>query len=307
MSTPSSSGTLVRPTLEDLIRLSQPAAGLTLARTTVRALQSGQYLSAFKGRGMEFDETRPYAHGDDVRNLDWRVTARTGKPHTKLFREERERPVFLTVDYRSAMFFATRGMFKSAMVARLAALIAWSARRHGDRIGGQIFSEDESVELKPEHGHRAVLRLLRVLVDQAAPRNTGTPETALQDALTRLPRHARPGSLVFVFSDFRHLTSAGETSLGRLSRHCDLVLVFVFDPLEQRLPTGPRRFSDGRRDIVVDADARTAEVHERSFQAREGRLRELARRYAIRLVPCRTTDEPFLVLQQSSRRPHFRA
>jgi len=292
---------LVRPALEDLIRLSQPAAGLTLARPTVRALQSGQYLSAFKGRGMEFDETRPYTQGDDARNLDWRVTARTGKPHTKLFREERERPVFLTVDYRSSMFFATRGMFKSAMAARLAALIAWSARRHGDRVGGQIFSDAESVEFKPEHGHRAVLRLLKTLADRANPQTAGAPETALQDALARLPRHARPGSLAFMFSDFRHLTAAGETSLGRLARHCDLVLVFIFDPLERHLPLGTHRFSDGRRDVLLNADAGAADAYERSFQAREERLRGLARRHGIRLVPCRTTDEPFLVLQQSSR------
>ncbi|HYE36728.1 DUF58 domain-containing protein [Methylocaldum sp.] len=307
VATPNTGHELVRPTLEDLIRLSQPAAGLTLARPTVRALQSGQYLSAFKGRGMEFDETRPYAQGDDVRNLDWRVTARTGKPHTKLFREERERPVFLAVDYRSAMFFATRGMFKSAMAARLAALIAWSARRHGDRVGGQIFSEAESVEFKPEHGHRAVLRLLKMLVDQAAPQSAGTPEASLQDALVRLPRHARPGSLVFVFSDFRHLTAAGEASLSRLSRHCDLVLVFIFDPLEQRLPMGPHRFSDGRRDVLLDADARTGDAYERSFRTREERLRDLARRHGMRFVPCRTTDEPFLILQQSCRPSFSRA
>ena len=120
---------VVRPSLEELIALSRPAGGLRLARPTARALQSGQYFSRFKGRGMEFDETRLYTPGDDVRHLDWRVTARTGKAHTKLFREERERPVFLSVDYRASMFFATRGMYKSALAARLAALIAWSARR----------------------------------------------------------------------------------------------------------------------------------------------------------------------------------
>lgn len=112
---------VVRPTLDDLIRLNQPAKSIELARSTARALQSGQYFSAFKGRGMEFDESRPYAHGDDIRSLDWRVTARTGKVHTKLFREERERPVFLSVDLRSPMFFATRGLFKSVLATRLAA------------------------------------------------------------------------------------------------------------------------------------------------------------------------------------------
>lgn len=293
----------IRPTLDELIRLAQPAAGLSLARPTVRALQSGQYLSAFKGRGMEFDETRPYAQGDDVRNLDWRVTARTGRPHTKLFREERERPVFLTVDYRAAMFFATRGMYKSALAARLAALIAWSARRHGDRIGGQIFSEAGAAEFKPEHGHKAVLRLLRVLVDRSVPETEGTPEAALEAALTRLPRHARPGSLAFVFSDFRHLNAAGEAALSRLSRHCDGVLALIHDPLEQALPLGRHRYGNGARDLVVDADRGTAAAHERRFRERFERVRNLANRHGLRFVSCATTEDPLLVLQRSSRIP----
>ncbi len=294
----------IRPSLEELIRLSQPAAGLSLARSTVRALQSGQYLTSFKGRGMEFDETRPYAQGDDARQLDWKVTARTGKPHTKLFREERERPVFLSVDYRASMFFATRGMFKSAMAARLAALIAWSARTHGDRIGGQIFSETGSVEFKPEHGHRAVLRLLKPLVDRAVPAAEGGSEAALEDALSRLPRHARPGSLVFVFSDFRHLNASGEAALSRLARHCDGVLVMVVDPLEESLPLGRHRYASGGRDLVVDADMRTVAAHASRFKARYRMVRELARRHGLRFVSCSTADDPLAVLRQTIRIQH---
>lgn len=296
-------GDPIRPGLEELIRLSQPAAGLSLARTTVRALQTGQYLSAFKARGMEFDETRPYTQGDDFRDLDWRVTARTGKPHTKRFREERERPVFLAVDYRAAMFFATRGMYKSALAARLAALIAWSARRHSDRIGGQIFSEAGSVEFRPEHGHKAVLRLLKALVEHAVPGREGASGPALEEALGRLPRHARPGSLVFVFSDFRSLNAAGEASLSRLSRHCGGVLAFIYDPMEQNLPLGRHRYSDGRNERIVDADFRTAAEHERRFRERFERVRNLAIRHGLRFVPCATTDDPLLVLQRGSRIP----
>lgn len=292
---------LARPTLAGLVRLSQPAAGLSLARSTVRALQSGQYLTAFKGRGMEFDETRPYTPGDDVRSLDWKVTARTGQAHTKLFREERERPVFLSIDYRAAMFFGTRGMFKSVMAARLAALLAWSARRHGDRVGGQIFSEAGSIELKPEHGQAAVLRLLRVLVDRAVPADSGEPTGALRDALVRLPRHARPGSLAFVFSDFRQLDADGEAALARLARHSDPVLVFIHDPLEQHLPSGRHRFANGARELVLEADAATARVHAQRFQQRLERVRELARRHRMRFVPCATTDDPLLILQQGGR------
>jgi uncharacterized protein (DUF58 family) len=295
-------GSPVRPSLEELIRLRQPAAALRLARSTVRALQSGQYLSRFKGRGMEFDETRPYTQGDDARNLDWRVTARTGKPHTKLFREERERPVLLTVDYRAAMFFATRGMYKSAMAARLAALIAWSARRHGDRIGAQIFSEGGGLELAPDHGDKAVLHVLKALVEQARPPAAETsPAQALENALVHLPRHARPGSLVFLFSDFRHLTPAGERALSRLARHCDGVLTMIHDPIEQRLPSSRLRYALDGRELALDAGAATVAAHARQFEQRREQVRSLAGRLGFRFVTAATADDPLLVLQRSSR------
>lgn len=304
MSSSLTTGDPVRPSLSELIRLSQPAAALNLTRSTVRALQSGQYLSRFKGRGMEFDETRPYTQGDDARNLDWRVTARTGRPHTKLFREERERPVFLSVDYRSAMFFATRGMFKSALAARLAALIAWSACRHGDRVGGQIFSAGARQEFKPEHGHRAVLRLLGALVDRAeTPAQEGDPALAFTDALLRLPRHARPGSLVFLFSDFRRLEAEGEAALARLGRHCQAVLVLLYDPFEQHLPPGRLRYTDGGRELQLDGVPRTAAEHQQRFLDRLERVRGLALRQGFRFVSCATTDDPLLVLQRGSGRP----
>jgi uncharacterized protein (DUF58 family) len=250
---------------------------------------------------MEFDETRLYTPGDDARSLDWRVTARTGKAHTKLYREERERPVFLSVDYRAAMFFATRGMYKSALAARLAALIAWSARRHGDRVGGQIFSEAGSVEFRPDHGHAAVLRLLKALVEQAEPATGLAPEPALEDALTRLPRHARPGSLLFVFSDFRHLNAAGEAALSRLARHCDGVLAMIHDPLEQHLPPGRHRYEGGGRDRLIDADRRTVEEHARRFETRREHVRSLAHRHGLRFLSCGTAEAPLEILQRGGR------
>jgi uncharacterized protein (DUF58 family) len=252
---------------------------------------------------MEFDETRAYAPGDDARNLDWRVTARTGKPHTKLFREERERPVFLSVDARATMFFATRGVFKYVQAARLAALTAWSARRHGDRVGGQIFTESGGVELKPEHGLRAVLRLLQKLAD-AEPRLDGPAGSGLDEALARLVQHARPGSLVFVFSDFRGLGSAGEFSLLRLRRHCDVALAFLSDPLESRLPdTGRYRFAHNGRELSLDASPAAASAHAARFAQRRTVVEQLARRQRMRFIPCLTTDDPLVVLRESLRLP----
>jgi hypothetical protein len=155
---------LVAVNLKILLNLSKAASSLNLRHDQIRSGQSGAYLSKLKGRGMEFDEARLYQPGDDIRTIDWRVTARTGKTHTKVFREERERPVFISVDYRPTMAFATRGVFKSVQAAKLAALLAWAAQQHGDRIGGQIFTDFACQELKPQNGKHAVLRFLNALV-----------------------------------------------------------------------------------------------------------------------------------------------
>ena len=291
-------------TLPGLIILSQSAGGLKLRHAKIRVAQGGNYLSSFKGRGMEFDETRLYTPGDDARHMDWRVTARTGKAHTKLFREERERPVFLSVDARAPMFFATRGVFKYVQAARLAALTAWSAQRHGDRVGGQVFTEAGGVELKPEHGRRAVLHLLQKLVE-AEPSNGAAASPGLDQALARLVHHARPGSLVFVFSDFRGLGTAGEFSLLRLRRHCDVILVFLYDPLESQLPTSGRyRFAHDGRELSLEASPDAAKVHAGRFAQRLEALTQIARQHRMRLIPCLTTDDPLTVLRESLRISH---
>jgi uncharacterized protein (DUF58 family) len=144
--TPVDGDNLVCVSPATLIALRGAGEGLSLKASRIAARQSGNYLSRFKGRGMEFDEARQYQPGDDVRTLDWRVTARTGKPHTKLFREERERAVLAWVDMRPTMFFATRGAFKSVIAARAAALIAWSTNQQGDRLGSLVFNADNHHE-----------------------------------------------------------------------------------------------------------------------------------------------------------------
>jgi len=288
---------LITVSLKTLIDLARPAAGLTHPFSSIRALQSGGYLSRFKGRGMEFDETRLYQPGDDLRTIDWRVTARTGKPHTKIFREERERPVFISVDDRPAMHFATRGVFKSVLAAKLAALLAWTAEHHGDRIGGQIFSEQDCRELKPQNGKQAVLHFLHALVGR--PVQAGQTSHAFEQILARLVKHVRPGSRVYIISDFRGVNEAAEMHLSRLSEHCDVALLFVFDALEQSLPDkGRYRFTDGERDVVIDsADARRLVEYRQRFEARLQRLQALARKENLQLLLCGTADDPVLRLK----------
>jgi uncharacterized protein (DUF58 family) len=244
---------------------------------------------------MEFEESRPYQAGDDLRSLDWRVTARTGKPFTKLFREERERPVLLCVDYRRGMHFATRGAFKSVIAARAAGALAWSALRHGDRVGGLVFSERDHRELRPQRGKAAVLGMLRELVRHPAwsqaPASGGEDPLALRTALLRLRRVARPGSLVFVLSDFRGLGAPGsEEALVSIAGHSEAVLVMVHDPLEGALPPpGLYPLRDARADTLLDTRVRArVEAYAARFCERVAQLRALCARHRMRFIRCAT-------------------
>jgi uncharacterized protein (DUF58 family) len=228
----------VLTTLDELTQLRHRSGELHLGVTRrARAPLAGNYLSSFRGRGMEFDEVRIYQPGDDVRTIDWRVTARTGKTHTKLFREERERPVFLLIDQSAAMRFGTRVAFKSVIAARVAALFAWNVASTGDRIGALVFNDHTHQELRPRPGRRGVLPLLRALTVTAVTQPVATPASpSWVMALNRSLRVVRPGSSIIVISDFRHPDVQAEQTLALLRRHCDVILVFVYDKLERELP-----------------------------------------------------------------------
>jgi uncharacterized protein (DUF58 family) len=282
--------------LKTLIDLVRPAVGLTFHHRKIRAKQSGGYISRFKGRGMEFDETRLYQAGDDIRSIDWRVTARTGKTHTKIFREERERPVFISVDCRATMQFATRGVFKSVLATKIAALLAWTAHHHGDRIGGQLFFDDCCHELKPACGKQSVLHFLNALVNSKS--NAENLAIDLEAVLNRLFHHARPGSLVYLISDFRGLTAYTETLLAKLAKHCDVVLIFVYDELEQHLPTnGQYRFSQNGQDVIIDANAKQSRDYQQRFLAKQQHLQDLAKQRNMIFIPVNTQADPLACLK----------
>lgn len=297
---------LVSVSLKTLIDLAKQATRINLHHAQNRSQQSGGYVSRFKGRGMEFDETRLYQPGDDIRSIDWRVTARTGKTHTKVFREERERPVFISVDDRLTMQFATRGVFKSVLAAKLAGLLAWAAEYHGDRIGGQIFSELECRELKPQNGRHAVLRFLSAIVGKtnltSSVNELGTtalPKITLEQVLARLAQHARPGSLVYVISDFRGINEQTETYLAKLAQHCEVVLIFIYDPLESSLPTkGRYRFTNNERDVVIDtSDEQRLKNFQQLFTLRLKRIESLAKKRGLTFIKCSTSEDPLQCLK----------
>jgi len=286
--------------LAELIRLKRAGESLRVGALRVRALDSGGHLSRFKGRGVEFDEARPYQPGDDLRTIDWRVTARTGKPYTKVFREERDRPVIIWLDLRKPMMFATRGAYKAVRAAQTAALVAWSAVANGDRLGGLVFSEREHVELRPRLGHRAALRLFSVLTDPAfwERENGEGRELERQRSLLRLMRVARPGSQIFLLSDFRSLADPFEDHLRQLARHSDVSLVQFFDPLERDLPPpGRYRVHMGSRSVAIDTGGvRSRESYHDRFQALRTPLENLSRLPGVQLLECSTAVDPHGVL-----------
>ncbi|MCP5160590.1 MAG: DUF58 domain-containing protein [Hahellaceae bacterium] len=230
-------------TLPELLNL-RIDAGKLLLPSAARKLQqqSGGYRSAFRGRGMEFAEVRLYQPGDDVRTIDWRVTARRQKPHTKLFHEERERPVVILCDQSESLFFGSHSHFKSVKAAQAAALVAWATLQKGDRCGGIVYSEQGHSEIKPARQRKSVMQFLSAVAryNNALCNPTGTPSASpsfsLDNALQEIRRIAKPGSLIYLISDFSGFTTITQRNLFLLAQHSDVAGICVFDPLERTLP-----------------------------------------------------------------------
>lgn len=257
----------------------------------------GLHHSRLRGRGVDFDQVRAYQPGDDVRAIDWRVTARTREPHTKLFHEERERPVYLLLEQSPRTFFGTRQQFKSVLAGRLAALIGWAVLEHNDRIGGMIFGGERLHEVRPRRSKQNLLRFFdhllnanRALQDPALAQ---VPRISFNQVLRRAREVLRPGSLALVICDERSLDVATEQHLTLLSRHSDLVLLPLSDPLDHELPqAGLLRFTSGQAEVELDTDR--ADVRqgyaEQAAQRRE-RWTQLSLRLGIPLLPLSTADD----------------
>ena len=290
-----SSDGIVHISQSSLIALQGDARLLRNKKGAIRSRVNGGFLSSFKGRGMEFDESRPYQPGDDVRNIDWRVTARANEPHSKVFREERERPVLLWVDFRAPMFFGTQHCFKSVLAAKVAALLAWKACHQGDRLGGLMFSEQNHLELRPGQGKSAVLHMIKNLAEFSRKPSDDSPVSAhnkrdSRHALDRLIHVTRPGSLIYLISDFRNLSSRFESTLSRLSRHNELELIHLFDPLEAQLPVdGFYRVTDGDVEAEINTSDRNArQNYQGRFARHSDNLKTLCKKMGIRYIELST-------------------
>jgi uncharacterized protein (DUF58 family) len=255
-------------------------------RGMVNSLFTGEYRSVFKGQGMEFAEVREYQPGDEVRSIDWNVTARMGRPFVKRYIEERELTVMLAVDLSGSERFGTRGRFKSELASELAAVLAMSAIRNNDRVGAILFTDRIEHVVPPRKGRRHALRLMRDLL-VFEPEGARTDLAAALEYVGRMLAHK---AIIFVVSDFQ--SADIEHPLKLLAQRHDVVAVTVDDPSEQTLPdVGLARFVDPETGTTLDVDTSDPAVRAQFAAAVEEELsarRHLLRRLAIDEIPVHT-------------------
>ncbi|ASJ75515.1 hypothetical protein IMCC3135_27300 [Granulosicoccus antarcticus IMCC3135] len=271
--------------LDELVRLRATAQAMRRqVRKKSAAPMNGGSVSKRLGRGLDFAEVREYQPGDDVRMIDWKVTARTGQAHTKLFVEERERPVLLVVDFRVGMRFGTRGMYKSVLAARLAALLGWSAVASNDRVGGFVFTDDWHSEIRPQAGRRGLMSLFRA-IHQGQQRIPTQGGEQLARTLERLRHGVHAGSTVVLLSDFHGLDENARSALGSALQSLDVMAVHICDPLDVDLPE-PGRYpmisnaSGHLQRFVMAIGSKSEQQRYRDvFMSRQQVLRELFARH----------------------------
>ncbi|MDX1734708.1 MAG: DUF58 domain-containing protein [Halioglobus sp.] len=285
----------VYTSLRNLVRLRYTAQGFNyLPQQPLRSLLSGRKRSRLRGRGLDFDELRHYRPGDDIRNMDWRVTNRTGKPHVRVYTEERDRPVFVVVDQRLPMFFGSRNKMKSVVAAEVAAITAWRVLSVGDRIGAILFNDTRVVEAQPTRNAKRVMAWLGDLnrmnneLSASSRQNSNAP--ALSDSLDKLARRIGHDHLVVLVSDFYGWNRKTLDAIRRISRHNDVICALVFDPLERDISRANKLVvSDGQFQLEVDPAAQgLGERFEASFESSVAHVQSDLKRYRIPVLPVDT-------------------
>jgi uncharacterized protein (DUF58 family) len=263
--------------LDDLIALEYRGRKVSfLPRQPVHSLLSGRFASRMRGRGLNFEEIRDYRPGDDVRSIDWKVTARLRKPHIRVFNEERDRQALLVVDQRLSMFFGSRLAMKSVTAAQAAAIGAWRVLGVGDRVGGIVFNDRELVDVKARRSRATALQILSAIAAQNQALGVGRGIVPAPDMLNTALEHAQRRALhdaaVIVISDFDGADDATRRMIGAMARHNDVVALLVHDPLQSDLPpSASMTVTDGELQIRLDVGRDS--VRKSISQATEARLK----------------------------------
>lgn len=281
--------------LDELVRLRFKASGFSfLPRQPVHSILSGQHSSRLRGRGLNFEELRRYLPGDDTRNIDWKVTARTREPYVRVYTEEKDRTVWLLVDQRMSMFFGSRWKMKSVVAAEAAAVAAWRVLSAGDRVGALIYNDAELSIVQPHRSQERVVQILKEIIKKNHAMNASSDAEPgphmLNRALQRVAALARHDCLICLIGDGTGIDADTRKYVTRLTEHNDVLSVFIHDPLEQEIPEAGRlAFSDGTNQLEFDTTRKALrEAYARDFQQRIVRMKSTSRKHTIPLLPIHT-------------------
>jgi uncharacterized protein (DUF58 family) len=288
----------VYTSLADLVAMRYRTRGFSvLPRQPVHSLLAGRHASRLRGRGLNFEEIRRYQAGDDIRQIDWKVTARTRKTHSRVYTEERERTTLLLVDQRITMFFGSVQRMKSVTAAEAAALAAWRVLDQQDRVGALVFNDSGIVEIRPHRSRTAVMRILHAIVEQnralSVAGNIESNPGMLNQALRRADSLAKHDCLVCIISDGAGDDEQTRRLLTRIAYHNDVLFGFVHDPLEDALPdAGPLVFADAEGQLEVDTGNRgLRERFQTGFEEARARGRRFLMQRQMPVIPLDTCDD----------------
>ncbi|MEM6696632.1 MAG: DUF58 domain-containing protein, partial [Pseudomonadota bacterium] len=283
--------------LAHLRQLEGRAKALTfLPRQPAKSALNGRHASRVRGRGLNFEELRDYLPSDDVRSIDWKVTARTGKPHVRVFTEERDRPALIVVDQRMSMFFGSKLNMKSVTAAECATLAAYRILDQGDRIGGIIFGDETLAEIRPKRSRAALRQLISALAQANALLRADAPDVApmpMNDVLRSVAKIAPRNHLILVFSDFAEIDDTTRRLISGLCQHNDLILGLVSDPYADNLPENVQLVvSDGVLQVAVDTgDKATQSAVKDMAQGRIAEIMDWQRTLGVPILPLTTAED----------------
>ena len=287
--------------LNDLAKLQHKASGFSfLPKQPIHSVLSGRHASKLRGRGLNFEELRNYLPGDDTRNIDWKVTARTRTPYVRVYTEEKDRTVWLLIDQRVNMFFGSKDRMKSVVAAEVAAISAWRVLSVGDRVGALVFNDSEISVIPPHRSRERVMQILKHVVEKNHALNADPglkPDAGkLNEALKQVSHLARHDCLVCLITDGNGLNPETRRYITRLAEHNDVLTAFIFDPLEKNIPAAGRlRFADGDGQLDADtSDKKLRTAFQNEFEQRLEQMEMASRRYSMPLLPldtCRPVPE----------------
>ncbi len=294
----------IHTSLHALVRLQHFARDFSfLPRQPVHSLLSGKHASRIRGRGLNFEEIRAYHAGDDIRTIDWKVTARLRSPHTRVFTEERDRPTLLVVDQRIGMFFGTKVNMKSVTAAEVAALAAWRIQGAGDRVGAIVFNDEVTESVTPGRSRAKVMQVLNLVVGQNQQLSADSPSRGnagqFNVALEQAARLASHDFLVVVISDFHGFDETSKRILQQIRWHNDLIAALVHDPMASALPDSQHFIvTDGELQIELPSSRKEVERLQETTSGRIADVLDFQSRLQAPVLPLSTAEPTALQLKR---------